>query len=205
MDKKSISVRTVAAIGIGSALMFVLTYFVVLPSGVPNTMLSLAPAILTLFAAVFGPVAGMLIGLIGSVLVELTWANFWGGSWINHIYQGSTVLFWEKFVWSWIIANAAYGFFIGLFRKFYKIEEGDFKFRNALIFNIIQILSNIVAWVLIAPVLDILIYGEQANMAFINGLTAAGLNSEVVLVLGTILAFGYSKTRTKAGNLHADN
>ena len=184
MEKKLITVKTVVAIGIGSAIMFVLMRFVAIPSGVPNTNLNLASAILTLFAAIFGPVAGLFIGFIGHTLTDLAWGGFW---------------------WSWIIADAAYGCFIGLFRKFYKIEEGDFKFRNALLFNIVQIVSNIVAWVLIAPALDILIYGEPANKVFIQGLTAAGLNSLVVLILGTILAFGYSKTRTKSGSLHAEH
>ncbi len=184
MEKKLISVRVVVAIGIGSAIMFVLMRFVALPSGVPNTNLNLASAILTLFAAVFGPVAGLFIGLIGHALTDLTWGSFW---------------------WSWIIADAAYGLFIGLFRNFFKIEDGEFKFRNAVVFNVVQILSNIAAWVLIAPTLDILMYGEPANKVFIQGLTAAGLNSSVILILGTLLAFGYSKTRTKAGSLHVDD
>jgi energy-coupling factor transport system substrate-specific component len=184
MEKKLISVRTVVAIGIGSAIMFVLMRFVALPSGVPNTTLNLASAILTLFAAVFGPIAGLFIGFIGHALVDLTWGSFW---------------------WSWIIADAAFGLFIGLFIKTYKIKEGDFKFRNAIIFNVIQILSNIAAWVLIAPTLDIIMYGEPANKVFIQGLTAAGLNSAVILILGTALAFGYSKTRTKTGSLHTDD
>jgi energy-coupling factor transport system substrate-specific component len=48
-------------------------------------------------------------------------------------------------------------------------------------------------------------YSEPANKVFIQGLTAAGLNSAVILILGTALAFGYSKTRTKAGSLHTEN
>jgi energy-coupling factor transport system substrate-specific component len=181
MGKKVISVRTVVAIGIGAALMFVLMRFVAIPSGVPNTNLNLGIAILTIFAAIFGPVAGLLIGFIGHTLVDLTWG--WG--------------VW----WTWVIADALYGCAIGLFWKLYKIEEGEFGVKQALIFNGVQIVANLLAWVAIAPTLDILVYQEPADKVYVQGLVAGGLNILVVAVLGTLLAIGYSKTRTRAGSL----
>ena len=184
MDKKAISVKTVVAIGIGSALMFVLMRFVAVPSGVPNTNLNLGIAILSIFAAIFGPIAGLLIGFIGHTLVDLTWG--WG--------------VW----WTWVIADALYGFAIGLFWKSYKIEEGEFGLKQCLIFNGVQIAANLLAWVAIAPTLDILIYQEPSDKVYLQGLVAGGLNIAVVLVLGSLLAFGYSKTRTKAGSLKAE-
>src|SRR5215469_9959229 len=122
MGKRMISVKTVVAIGIGSALLFVLMRFVALPSGVPNTNLNLGIAILTIFAAIFGPIAGLLIGFIGHTLVDLTWGGVW---------------------WSWVIADALYGLAIGLFWKFYRIEEGEFGIKQAVVFNIVQIAANI--------------------------------------------------------------
>ena len=181
MEKKMLSVKTVVAIGIGAALMFVLMRFVAIPSGVPNTNLNLGIAILTIFAAIFGPVAGLLIGFIGHTLVDLTWG--WG--------------VW----WTWVIADALYGFAIGFFWKLYKIEEGGFGIKQAVIFNGVQIAANLLAWVAIAPTLDILIYQEPSDKVYLQGLVAGGLNIVVVLILGTLLAFGYAKTRTKAGSL----
>ncbi|GHV74132.1 UPF0397 protein [Spirochaetia bacterium] len=183
MAKKSISVRTVVAVGIGAALVFVLMRFVALPSGIPNTNLQLAPAILTVFAAIFGPVAGLLIGFIGHTLTDLSWGGVW---------------------WSWVIADAVFGLLVGLFWKLYKIEEGGFGVKNAVIFNVVQILANAVAWVAIAPTLDILIYQEPVDKVYLQGLVAGGLNSAVILILGTILAFGYSRTKVKAGSLKAE-
>jgi energy-coupling factor transport system substrate-specific component len=183
MGKKMISVKTVVAIGIGSALMFVLMRFVAVPSGVPNTNLNLGIAILTIFSAIFGPIAGLLIGFIGHTLVDLTWGGVW---------------------WTWVIADALYGLFVGLFWKFFKIEEGGFGIKQAVIFNVVQIAANIVAWVGIAPTLDILIYQEPADKVYLQGLVAGSLNIVVVLILGTLLAFGYSKTRTKTGSLKAE-
>ncbi|MDR1029412.1 MAG: ECF-type riboflavin transporter substrate-binding protein [Treponema sp.] len=183
MEKKRISVRTVVAIGIGAALMFVLMRFVAIPSGVPNTNLNVASAILTVFAAIFGPVAGFLIGFIGHTLTDLTWGGVW---------------------WSWVIADGVYGLLIGLFVKFYKIEEGEFGITKCIIFNIVQILSNVITWFAIAPTLDVLIYQEPADKVYLQGLVAAGLNSGVVLILGSIIALGYTRTKVKAGSLKVE-
>ena len=183
MGKKMISVKTVVAIGIGAALMFVLMRFVAVPSGVPNTSLNLGIAVLSIFAAIFGPVAGLLIGFIGHTLVDLTWGSVW---------------------WTWVIADALYGLAIGAFWKFYKIEEGEFGVKEAVVFNGVQIVANLLAWVAIAPTLDILIYQEPSDKVYLQGLVAGGLNIAVVLILGTLLAVGYSKTRTRAGSLKAE-
>jgi energy-coupling factor transport system substrate-specific component len=125
----------------------------------------------------------MLIGFIGHTLVDLTWGGVW---------------------WSWVIADGLYGLLAGLFWKFYRIEEGEFTVKNAVIFNLAQILANAAAWVVAAPVLDVLIHKEPANKVFLQGLVAGGLNSAVVLILGTLLALGYSRTRVKAGSLKAE-
>jgi energy-coupling factor transport system substrate-specific component len=183
MFKKMISVKTVVAIGIGSALMFVLMRFVAVPSGVPNTNLNLGIAILSVFAAVFGPIAGLLIGFIGHTLNDITWGGVW---------------------WTWVIADALYGCAVGCFWKFYKIEEGEFKIKQAVIFNVVQIAANLVAWTAIAPTLDILIYQEPSDKVYLQGITASGLNILVVLILGTLLIFGYTKTKTKAGSLKTE-
>jgi len=183
MDKKIISVKTVVAIGIGAALMFVLMRFVAIPSGVPNTNLNLGIAILAVFAAIFGPVAGFLIGLIGHALTDLTWGGIW---------------------WSWVISSALFGLGVGFFWKLYRIEEGAFGVKQAIIFNAVQILTNLVVWVGVAPTLDVLIYQEPADKVYLQGLVAGSLNAVVVLVLGTLLIFSYTKTRIISGSLKAE-
>ena len=62
--KNNNSSKTFVAIGIGAALFFVLGRFVAIPSPVPNTNISLQYAVLALLAAMYGPVAGGLIGFI---------------------------------------------------------------------------------------------------------------------------------------------
>jgi energy-coupling factor transport system substrate-specific component len=184
MNMKKIPVKTVVAIGIGAALMFVLMRFVAIPSGVPNTNLNLGIAILSVFAAIFGPIAGFLIGFIGHFLNDLTWG--WG--------------VW----WTWVIGSALFGLGVGVFFKLYKIEKGEFGIKQMLFFNGVQILMNLIVWVGVAPTLDILVYSEPSDKVYLQGLVAASLNIAVVLILGTLLAFAYSKTRTKAGTLKAE-
>ena len=183
MAKKIISVKTVVAIGIGAALMFVLMRFVTVPSGVPNTNLNLGIAILAIFAATFGPIAGLLVGFIGHTLTDLTWGSVW---------------------WSWVICSAFFGCAVGVFWKLYKIEEGGFGLKQCFIFNGIQIGVNLLAWAVIAPTLDILIYQEPSDKVYLQGLVAGAMNSAVILIVGTVWAFSYSKTRTKAGSLTAE-
>ena len=62
---KNSNSKTFVAVGIGAALFFVLGRFVAIPSPVPNTNISLQYAVLGLLAAMYGPVAGALIGFIG--------------------------------------------------------------------------------------------------------------------------------------------
>jgi|GEM_PF-20945 len=179
-----LSVKAVVAVGIGAALMFVLMRFVTVPTGVPNVNVNLGIAVLGLFAAVFGPVAGFLIGFIGHTLVDLTWG--WG--------------VW----WTWVVCSALFGFSVGLFRKLYPIEEGYFGLRQIVGFNIVQALTNIVVWIGIAPTLDVLINQRPANLVYTQGVTVAAINIASVLVLGTLLSVGYAKTRTRAGSLKAE-
>ena len=167
---KNTSIKTVVAIGIGAALFFVLGRFVAIPSGVPNTNISL-----------YGPVAGGLIGFIGHTLIDLSWG---GSPW-----------------WSWVIASAFVGVVVGLFSKKIAIEEGAFGKKEVITFAIANVAANVVAWLGIAPVLDILIYAEPASKVFAQGALAAVANSLTAVIVGAVLAAAYAKTIAKKGSL----
>ncbi|MCR5763217.1 MAG: ECF-type riboflavin transporter substrate-binding protein [Treponema sp.] len=179
------AIRQVVAIGIGAAIFVALTT-VQIPIGfVPNTAFQVRAAVLAFFAAVFGPVAGFAIGLIGHALGD---ALFYGSIW-----------------WSWVFPDAVFGLLVGLFAKKYAIEEGGFGAMKIVLFNAVQIVANALAWILTAPVLDILIYKEPANKVFLQGVTAAVTNIIIVAILGTLLAFGYSKIKTKSSSLKEED
>ncbi|MBS7302918.1 MAG: ECF-type riboflavin transporter substrate-binding protein [Lachnospiraceae bacterium] len=179
--KTKFGIKEVVAIGIGTALFVVLTN-VQVPFGiVPNTALQSRVAILTFFSAVFGPIVGSAIGLIGHALGD---AVFYGGVW-----------------WSWVFPDAIYGIVLGLFAHKYAIKEGGFNKKAIILFNVVQIVANAVAWILAAPVLDILIYAEPANKVFTQGALAFIGNIVVAGVLGTILAAAYSAINAKSSSL----
>ena len=65
----------------------------------------------------------------------------------------------------------------------------------------IQILANSIAWFLVAPSLDVLIYAEPANKVYLQGIVGGISNMVTVGVLGTILLSRYASTRIKRGSL----
>jgi len=176
MENKLISVKTAAGIAIGAVLMFVLNRFAAVSIGVSNTSLQLGIAILAAFAAVFGPVAGFLIGFIGHTLTDLSWGGVW---------------------WSWVISSAFFGLAIGAFRKYYNAENGGFGIKQCFIFNGVQIVANIAAWVFFARTLDLIIYQEPFERVSLQSFVAAGVNIAVVMVLGSLILFCYSKIQAR--------
>ena len=174
-------IETFVAIGIGAALFFVLGRFVAIPSPVPNTNISLQYAVLGLLAAMYGPVAGGLIGFIGHALIDLSWG---GIPW-----------------WSWVIASAFTGVVVGLFAKKLNLQEGDFNKRKVITYTISNVIAHLIAWIVVAPVLDILIYAEPVKKVFAQGAFAAISNIITAVVVGGLLVLAYTKTIAKKGSL----
>lgn len=83
------------------------------------------------------------------------------------------------------------GLIIGLFAAKYAIREGGFGTTKVIVFfNVIQVVSNAVAWILVAPVLDIAIYAEPVNKVFVQGIFAFIGNIIIIGILGTLLCVG---------------
>ena len=70
-----------------------------------------------------------------------------------------------------------------------------------IVYNICQIVANAFAWIVVAPVLDIVVYAEPVELVFAQGVVAAISNAVSAGVIGTLLLFLYSKTRAKKGSL----
>lgn len=183
MEKKmfEFKTKTIVATGLGAALFTLLFMYVKVPTGIPETEIQTAYGIGAFFAALFGPIAGGLIALIGHFLSD---SIQYGSAWI-----------------SWVIASGISCFVTGLVYPKLKVEEGVFGGKDILRFNIYQIIGNVISWVIVAPVLDILIYAEPANLVFTQGVVAAISNAVSAGVIGTILLVIYSKTRSQKGSL----
>ena len=184
MENNKLSVRLIVAMGIGSAVFLILGRFGSIPTPIPNTNVETAYAFLALMSLIFGPVAGLVIGLIGHTLKD---AIFYGAPWF-----------------SWVIASSIVGLIIGLFSKKINIMEGNFDFKKILTFNIAQIVANGFAWFVVAPTLDIVIYAEPAKKVYLQGLVAGVSNMVTVAIIGTLLACAYAKTRTQKDSLNAE-
>ena len=172
---KKFGIKEVVATGIGTALFIVLTE-VQIPLGIiPNTSMQPRAAVLAFLAAVFGPVVGGIIGLLGHALGD---ALFYGGVW-----------------WSWVFPDAIFGILVGLFAKSFEIK------KKVVLFNVVQVVANAIAWIVVAPVLDILIYAEPAKKVFSQGVFAFVANIIIVGVLGSLLGLGYTKIGAKSSSL----
>lgn len=183
--KMKFGIKEVVATGIGTALFVALTE-VQIPLGfIPNTALQPRAALLAFLAAVFGPVVGGIVGLLGHAIGD---ALFYGSVW-----------------WSWVFPDAVFGILVGLFAAKYAVKEGGFDKKAIVLFNVVQVIANVLAWVLVAPVLDIVIYAEPASKVFAQGAWACLGNVIIIGILGTLIAAGYSKIGAKSSSLEQED
>lgn len=180
---KNLSIKTVVAIGIGAAIFFLVGRFISIPMGLPNTYVQLQFAILALFAVLYGPVAGFMIAFLGNTLIDFSFGSPW---------------------WTWILASGLFGLLLGILGQKLRIEEGKFNGKDIAFFNIGQLVGVVLAWGLIAPIGDIVVYSEPANKVFTQGLVVGLANAVTVGVAGTALLAVYAKTRVKSGSLSKD-
>ena len=181
MKSLKFGIREVVATGSGTALFVALTEVQIPVGFIPNTSLQPRAALLAFFAAVFGPVAGGIIGLLGHALGD---ALFYGSVW-----------------WSWVFPDALFGIIMGLFATKFAIKEGNFNKKNTILFNVVQVIANLVAWGALAPALDILIYAEPANKVFTQGICAFAANIIIIAILGTLISVAYTKIAGKSSSL----
>ena len=179
--KLKFGIKEVVAAGIGTALFVALTE-VQIPLGfIPNTALQPRAALMAFLAAVFGPIVGGIVGLLGHALGD---AFFYGSIW-----------------WSWVFPEAVAGIAIGLFANKFAVKEGEFTGKNIVLFNVVQVIANAVAWIVVAPVLDIVINAEPANKVFLQGIWAFVGNIIIAGVLGSLLGYAYTKISGRSSSL----
>ena len=122
--KMKFGIKEVVATGIGTALFVALTE-VQIPLGfIPNTALQPRAALLAFLAAVFGPVVGGIVGLLGHAIGD---ALFYGSVW-----------------WSWVFPDAVFGILVGLFAAKYAIKDGGFEKKQIVLFNVVQVVDIVI-------------------------------------------------------------
>ena len=180
---KNNSIRTVVATGIGAALFIIIGMFVNIPI-FGNTSIQLQYAVQALFSVIFGPITGFFMGLIGNALKD-------------GIQYGSIS-------WAWVLASGVIGLVIGLFRKKYDATKGVLTFGNMIWFNLIQLLSLIIAYGVVTPIGDKIQFAQEWSYLYAQGFVAGLANFITIAVGGTALLAIYAHSRTQSGSLTKD-
>lgn len=180
-----IKTKTIVIAAVGAALYGVggLPIF-----GIPifsGTTLKPAIGILAVFAGLYGPVTGLLVGLIGH--------------WITDMFAG-----WGVWV-TWIIGSGIVGFTIGLFPYFSRrnLEKGIFGPKEVVIFIILGFLGNQIGYG-ISAVLDFLFFSEPLKKVILQQVLASTTNTVLLAVIGSFVFSRIAARNRKKENLEIE-
>ena len=165
-----LSVRRVAAIGIGAVLFFLLGRYVVIPSPIDTVNICVQYGLLAFLSVTVGPLTGALSGLLGHILIDWSFGEF---------------------CWSWIIATAAFGGLLGVLANVVRLKGARWNQETLIRFNLCQVAVHVICWAGIAPVLEIALYGENMDRIFEQGLTAGIANAVTTAIVGSLLLVAY--------------
>lgn len=170
-------ISTLAAIAAGTGVFFLIGHYIVIPSPIQDTNISLQYGVLAFLAALYGPAAGAATGFLGNLLID--------------VCSG------EKIWWSWILASALYGCITGFSSRYLHIWNGRFGSKGVQVFNVFQIAGSLAAWTGLSPLLDVLIHKDPLLLSFHQGATAGSFNIIVTMALGTLLCWLFAAWRRK--------
>ena len=177
-------VKMVVIIAIGAAL-YGVGGLVSIPV-FANTTIKPAMAILALFAGLYGPMVGFLVGFLGH--------------WLTDMFAG-----WG--VWpTWMLGSGIVGVAIGLFPMLTKhaLDEGIFTSKQVGLFIVLAFLGNFIGY-MISALLDFLLFAEPMDKVLTQQLIIALSNTVVIAILGTLLMFLVVKRNKDISNLSVDN
>ena len=146
-----------------------------------NTFLKPAIAVLALWAAVFGPVVGFLVGLLGHFITDLCYGSVW---------------------WTWALGSGIVGIIIGLYPLITKesLDKGVFALKEIIIFIALSFVANFIGYI-ISAILDYFLFAEPLNKVITQQLLVAVLNTVCIGVIGVILMKLIAKRNIASENL----
>ena len=168
---KTNALRKPAIIAVGAALFFALGRFVSIPSPVETVDICVQYGLLASLAVACGPLTGSLVGLIGHILIDLSYGEL---------------------CWSWILASTAFGGLLGVLANVVHLKYAEPDREHLIRFNLCQVATHVVCWAGVAPVLEILLYAENMDRIFEQGLTAALSNSVTTAIVGSLLLIAHN-------------
>ncbi|HPX31909.1 MAG TPA: ECF-type riboflavin transporter substrate-binding protein [Erysipelotrichaceae bacterium] len=173
--------KTIVGVAIGIALFAVLMVYGSI-TVFTNTNLSLAMLVPIIVGGLFGPLPAALACGLGNVLADLI--GGWG--------------FW----FDWSIGNALLGFIVGSLKLYgANIDEGVFDVKHMVIYAILAVLGNVLAFGFVTPIFTKLIFGGELEISIAQGWVAAVSNSTVLLVAGIPILKALAARNARGTNL----
>lgn len=189
MEKKSVGqillgkwdTKTIVGVAIGVALFGVLMDYASIKV-FTNTNLTLAMVVPVIVGGLFGPLPAALAAGLGNVFADLL--GGWG-MWFD-----------------WSIGNAFLGFFVGCLKLYgADIEEGVFTPKQMIIYVIICVVGNALAFGVITPIFSALLYQSELTITFMQSLTGGISNTAVLVIAGIPILKALAARNAKASNL----
>ena len=173
--------KTVVGVAIGAALFGVLMNFGSIKV-FTNTNLTTAMLVSVIVGGLFGPLPAFVAAGVGNVIADLI--GGWG-LWFD-----------------WSVGNAVLGLFVGALPLYgAKIEDGVFTVKQMIIYTILCILGNALAFGVVTPIMTALFYGGELTVTFLQSLTGGISNCAVLIIVGIPLLKAMAARNARNSNL----
>ena len=173
--------KTVVGVAIGAALFGVLMNFGSIKV-FTNTNLTTAMLVSVIVGGMFGPLPAFVAAGVGNVIADLI--GGWG-LWFD-----------------WSVGNAVLGLFVGALPLYgAKIEDGVFTVKQMIIYTILCILGNALAFGVVTPIMTALFYGGELTVTFLQSLTGGVSNCAVLIIIGIPLLKAMAARNARNSNL----
>ena len=189
MEKESIGkillgkwdTKTIVGVAIGVALFGVLMDYASIKV-FTNTNLTLAMIVPVIVGGLFGPLPAALACGLGNCLADLI--GGWG-MWFD-----------------WSIGNACLGFFVGCLKLYgADIENGKFTAKQMIIYVIIAVVGNALAFGVITPIFSSILYQSELTITFVQSFAGGTANTAVLVIAGIPILKALAARNAKATNL----
>ena len=173
--------KSIVTMGLGAALYGVLMVYGAVPI-FTNTNLSFAMIVPVFVGGLFGPLPAMITCGVGNVIADLI--GGWG-LWFD-----------------WSIGNAVMGLFVGMLPLYgADIANGVFKVKHAVIYAILCVVGNMLAFGVVTPIFSTTLYGQDLNITLMQAVFATAGNTLVLVVAGIPILVLLSKRAASKMNL----
>jgi energy-coupling factor transport system substrate-specific component len=176
---------TLVSVAVGAALFGVLMVFGSVPI-FTNTYLTTAMIVPVVVGGMFGSLPAFATMLLGNMLADLI--GGWG-FWID-----------------WSIGNGVLGLFIGALPLYgAKIDEGVFNVKHAIIYAVLCVIGNALAFGIVTPIMTSLFYSADLEITFIQAFASGISNPAILIIVGIPLLFLLANRFKKRSNLKEED